>query len=133
MHIGTRCMQDMPVLRERERFLEANKKCGTHCDLGSAACQLPAEAGVGTVAEMVVEGVEIVIRLAVKREPHMSLGRRRRSRRIGRERERDLASIAGRFLAFKSLLDAYESGTSPTVAYYSLHASLYLLACCTHF
>ena len=49
---------------ERERFLEANKKCGTHSDLGSAACRLPAEAGVGTVAEMVVEGVEYVIRLA---------------------------------------------------------------------
>ena len=32
---------------ERERFLEANKKCGTHSDLGSAACRLPAEAGVG--------------------------------------------------------------------------------------
>ena len=34
------------------------------CDLGSAACRLPAGAGVGTVAEMVVEGVEYVIRLA---------------------------------------------------------------------
>ena len=49
---------------ERERFLEANKKCVTHSDLGSAACRLPAGAGVGTVAEMVVEGVEYVIRLA---------------------------------------------------------------------
>ena len=38
---------------ERERFLEANKKSGTDSDLGSAACRLPAEAGVGTVAEMV--------------------------------------------------------------------------------
>ena len=28
----------------REIFLEANKKCGTHSDLGSAACRLPAEA-----------------------------------------------------------------------------------------
>ena len=45
-------------------FLEANKKCVTHSDLGSAACRLPAGAGVGTVAEMVVEGVEYVIRLA---------------------------------------------------------------------
>ena len=51
-------------LRQRERFLEANKKCVTHSDLGSAACRLPAGAGVGTVAEMVVEGVEYVIRLA---------------------------------------------------------------------
>ena len=61
--------------RERERFLEANKKCVTHSDLGSAASRLPAGAGVGTVAEMVVgtvgtvaemvvEGVEYVIRLA---------------------------------------------------------------------
>ena len=49
---------------ERERFLEANKKCVRHSDLGSAACRLPAGAGVGTVAEMVVEGVEYVIRLA---------------------------------------------------------------------
>ena len=48
----------------RERFLEANKKCGTQSDLGSAACRLPAEAGVGTVAEVVFEGVEYVIRLA---------------------------------------------------------------------
>ena len=48
----------------RERFLEANKKCGTQSDLGSAACRLPAEAGVGTVAEMVFEDVEYVIRLA---------------------------------------------------------------------
>ena len=37
----------------RERFLEANKKCVTHSDLGSAACRLPAGAGVGTVAEIV--------------------------------------------------------------------------------
>ena len=40
------------------RFLEANQKSGTDSDLGSAACRLPAGAGVGTVAEMVVEGVE---------------------------------------------------------------------------
>ena len=46
--------------RERERFLEANKKCGTHSGLGSAACRLPAEAGVGTVAEMVVGTVGTV-------------------------------------------------------------------------
>ena len=52
------------ALEGRERFLEANKKCVTHSDLGSAACRLPAGAGVGTVAEMVVEGVEYVIRLA---------------------------------------------------------------------
>ena len=52
------------VVLQRERFSEANQKCGTHSDLGSAACRLPAEAGVGTVAEMVVEGVEYVIRLA---------------------------------------------------------------------
>ena len=50
---------------ESRPFLEANKKCGTQSDLGSAACRLPAEAGVGTVAEMVVEGVEYVIRLAL--------------------------------------------------------------------
>ena len=42
---------------ERERFLEANKKCVTQSDLRSAACRLPAGAGVGTVAEMVVEGL----------------------------------------------------------------------------
>ena len=48
----------------RERFLEANKKCVTQSDLRSAACRLPAGAGVGTVAEMVFEGVEYVIRLA---------------------------------------------------------------------
>ena len=47
--------------QSRERFLEANKKCVTHSDLGSAACRLPAGAGVGTVAEMVVEGVEYVL------------------------------------------------------------------------
>ena len=87
------------ALRERERFLEANKKCGTQSDLGSAACRLPAGAGVGTVAEMVVgtvgtvaemvvEGVEYVIRLASRagereRESRcrMSLGRRRSRRR----------------------------------------------------
>ena len=45
-------------------FLEANKKCVTQSDLRSAACRLPAGAGVGTVAEMVFEGVEYVIRLA---------------------------------------------------------------------
>ena len=59
----------MPILSgppspQRERFLEANKKCVTQSDLRSAACRLPAGAGVGTVAEMVVEGVEYVIRLA---------------------------------------------------------------------
>ena len=52
------------VYSERERFLEANKKCVRQSDLRSAACRLPAGAGVGTVAEMVFEGVEYVIRLA---------------------------------------------------------------------
>ena len=53
-----------PTLCEERDFLEANKKCVTQSDLRSAACRLPAGAGVGTVAEMVFEGVEYVIRLA---------------------------------------------------------------------
>ena len=62
---GTSFADISPQTRtQRVRFLEANKKCVTHSDLGLAACRLPAGAGVGTVAEMVVEGVEYVIRLA---------------------------------------------------------------------
>ena len=65
-HRAPRCEPVVSLVRSRrahlgERCLEANKKCGTQSDLGSAACRLLAEAGVGTVAEMVFEGVEYVI------------------------------------------------------------------------